>query len=109
MVKNSICLYIGKEKYETLAKVGHLFKYQLQDLQENGIYDNNGVHWPVELFFSGDWKFMYNIMGLNAPNSKYFCLYCDCEASDRWNMDLHWPINKNTKCKYCKFIKNNFD
>ena len=52
---------------------------------------------------------MYNIMGLNAPNSKYFCLYCDCEASDRWNMDLHWPINKNTKCKYCKFIKNNFD
>jgi hypothetical protein len=47
---------------------------------------------------------MYNIMGLNAPNSKYFCLYCDCEASDRWNMDLHWTINKNTKSK-CKFIK----
>ncbi|RIA82477.1 hypothetical protein C1645_835303 [Glomus cerebriforme] len=74
---------VGKEKYETLAKVGHLFKYQLQDLQENGIHDNNGVHWPVELFFSGDWKFMYNIMGLNAPNSKYFCLYCDCEASQK--------------------------
>ncbi|PKY59562.1 hypothetical protein RhiirA4_482393 [Rhizophagus irregularis] len=65
-------------------------------LQENGITIND-VHWPIELFFSGDWKFMYNIIGLNAPNSKYFCLYCDCEASNRWNMDLHWTINKNTK------------
>ncbi|GES86279.1 hypothetical protein GLOIN_2v1810931 [Rhizophagus clarus] len=94
-----ICLYVGKEKYETLAKVGHLFEYQLWDLKENGIYDDNGIHWPIEFFFSGDWKFMYNIMGLNAPNVKYFCLYCNCEAGERWNMDLQWPINENTKCK----------
>ncbi|GES87250.1 hypothetical protein GLOIN_2v1780678 [Rhizophagus clarus] len=66
---------------------------------ENGIYDDNGVHWPIEFIFSSDWKFMYNIMGLNAPTAKYFCLYCDCEASKRWNMDLQWPINENTKCK----------
>uniref|UniRef100_U9UUP7 Uncharacterized protein n=1 Tax=Rhizophagus irregularis (strain DAOM 181602 / DAOM 197198 / MUCL 43194) TaxID=747089 RepID=U9UUP7_RHIID len=88
-----------KEKYETLAKVGHLFEYQLWDLKENGIYDDNGIHWPIEFFFSGDWKFMYNIMGLNAPNAKYFCLYCNCETGERWNMDLQWPINENTKCK----------
>ncbi|GBC00911.1 hypothetical protein RclHR1_00400025 [Rhizophagus clarus] len=86
-----------KENYETLVKVGHLFEYQLWDLQENGIYNDNGVHWPIEFFFSNDWKFMYNIMGLNTPNVKYFCLYCNCEASEHWNMDLQWPINKNTK------------
>ncbi|PKB92142.1 hypothetical protein RhiirA5_445844, partial [Rhizophagus irregularis] len=40
----------GKEKYETLAKVRNLFKYQLQDLQKNGI-SVNGVHWPIELYF----------------------------------------------------------
>ncbi|PKC62660.1 hypothetical protein RhiirA1_464852 [Rhizophagus irregularis] len=34
---------IGKERYKTLAKVGNLFKYQLQDLQENGISVND-VH-----------------------------------------------------------------
>ncbi|PKY31894.1 hypothetical protein RhiirB3_449729 [Rhizophagus irregularis] len=104
--ENTVYLKLGgdrrnvgrKEKYETLAKVGNLFKYQLQDLQKNGITIND-VHWPIELFFSGNWKFMYNIMELNTPNSKYFCLYCDCEASDRWNMDLHWTINKNTKKK----------
>ncbi|PKC10463.1 hypothetical protein RhiirA5_498443 [Rhizophagus irregularis] len=94
--QHCICLYVGKEKYETLAKVGHLFKFQLSDLQENGIFVD-GVHWPIELFFSGDWKFMYNIMGLNAPNSKYFCLYCDCDSSARWDMNLKWKINKNTQ------------
>ncbi|PKY31990.1 hypothetical protein RhiirB3_449879 [Rhizophagus irregularis] len=93
-----ICLYVGKEKYETLAKVGHLFKLQLLDLQENGIYVN-GVHWPIEFFLSSDWKFMYNVMGLNAPNSKYFCLYCECESNIRWDMNLKWPINKNTQSK----------
>ncbi|RGB27358.1 hypothetical protein C1646_819807 [Rhizophagus diaphanus] len=50
----------GKEKYETLAKVENLFKYQLQDLQENGI---------------------------------------SVDASNHWNVDLCWPINKNTKCQ----------
>ncbi|PKK57166.1 hypothetical protein RhiirC2_721402, partial [Rhizophagus irregularis] len=96
---NKSILQPGKENYETIAKVGRLFEYQLQDLQENGIYDENGVRWPIEFYFSGDWKFMYNIMGLNAPNAKYFCLYCDCEASIRWNMNLQWPIGENTKCK----------
>jgi hypothetical protein len=42
---------------------------------------------------------MYIIMGLNAPNSKYFCLYCNCESNNRWNMNLQWAINENTKCK----------
>jgi hypothetical protein len=77
-----------------------LFQNQLFDLKNNGIIDQDGVHWPVELFFCGDWKFMYIIMGINAPNSKYFCLYCDCEASLRWDMDKIWNNTENTKCKF---------
>ncbi|RHZ87957.1 hypothetical protein Glove_27g17 [Diversispora epigaea] len=92
-----ICLFVGKEKYDTLEKVAHIFNDQLSELQENGIYDNDNIHWKIEFFFSADWKFMYIIMGLNAPNSKYFCLYCDCELNNRWNMNLQWIINKNTK------------
>ncbi|PKC55147.1 hypothetical protein RhiirA1_476095 [Rhizophagus irregularis] len=41
----SICLYIGKEKYETLDKVGKIFALQLADLKENRIIDDDdGVH-----------------------------------------------------------------
>ncbi|CAB4411546.1 unnamed protein product [Rhizophagus irregularis] len=45
-----ICLYVGREKYEDLAKVGQLFQNQLFDLKNNGIIDQDGIHWPTELF-----------------------------------------------------------
>ncbi|GET55161.1 hypothetical protein GLOIN_2v1824261 [Rhizophagus irregularis DAOM 181602=DAOM 197198] len=50
----SICLYIGKEKYETLDKVGKIFAVQLADLKESGIIDGDGVHWPIKFYFSVD-------------------------------------------------------
>ncbi|RIB21263.1 hypothetical protein C2G38_2244038 [Gigaspora rosea] len=62
----SLCLYIGKEDYEVLAKVG---------------------------------KFTYLIMGQNALNSEYFCLFCECNAKSCYNMDLSWPPTGNTKEK----------
>ncbi|PKC67011.1 hypothetical protein RhiirA1_458950 [Rhizophagus irregularis] len=106
-----ICLYVGREKYEDLAKVGQLFQNQLFDLKNNGIIDQDGIHWPTELFFCGDWKFMYIIMGQSAPNSKYFCLYCDCEATSRWDMNRTWNNTVNTKyvlmeCLFADLIKN---
>ncbi|EXX72016.1 hypothetical protein RirG_073320 [Rhizophagus irregularis DAOM 197198w] len=88
---------IGKEKYETLDKVGKIFALQLADLKENGIIDDDGVHWPIKFYFSGDWKFTYIILGLNAPNSEYFCLFCECDAKSRHNMDLFWMPTGNTK------------
>ncbi|RHZ79767.1 hypothetical protein Glove_141g121 [Diversispora epigaea] len=95
-----ICLFVGKEKYDTLEKIAHIFNDQLSELQENGIYDNDNIHWKIEFFFSADWKFMYIIMGLNAPNLKYFCLYCDCELNNRWNMNLQWIITSgNFLCR----------
>ncbi|RHZ87714.1 hypothetical protein Glove_31g20 [Diversispora epigaea] len=93
----SICLYIGKETYEILDKVGKIFALQLMDLKQNRIIDEDGNHWPIEFFFSGDWKFLYIIMGLNAPNSNYFCLYCECDIKSRHNMNLSWPPTGNKK------------
>ncbi|CAJ0839035.1 8080_t:CDS:2, partial [Entrophospora sp. SA101] len=95
----SICLYIGKEKYETLATVCKIFDSQIISLKAHGIIDNDNIHWPVEFYFSGNWKFTSIIMGLNAPNSTYFCLYCECKSKTRYNMDLSWPITGNNKGK----------
>ncbi|GES73195.1 hypothetical protein GLOIN_2v1481704 [Rhizophagus clarus] len=93
----SICLYIGKEKYETLANVDKIFASQLAELKDNGIINSDGDYWPIEFYFSGDWKFMYIIMDQNAPNSEYFCLYCECNAKSHYNMDLSWPNSGNAK------------
>ncbi len=50
----SIYLYIGKEKYETLAKVEKIFALQLEDLKDNRIIDDDGIHWPIKFYFSDD-------------------------------------------------------
>ena len=84
----SICLYIGKEKYETLDKVGKIFALQLANLKENGIINNDSIYWLIELYFSSNWKFTYIIMELNMSNSTYFCLFCKCDAKSRHNIDL---------------------
>jgi len=43
-------------------------------------------------------------MGLNAPNSKYFCLYCNCKSDIRWNMDQNFENSGNTACMIKNFI-----
>ena len=88
---------MGKEKYEALDKVAKIFALQLADLKENGIIDNDNIHWPIEFYFSADWKFTYIVMDLNAPNSEFFCLFCECDIKSRYNMDLSWPITGNSK------------
>ncbi|GET04419.1 hypothetical protein GLOIN_2v1811066 [Rhizophagus clarus] len=92
-----ICLYVRQKKYDDLTKIGKLFQHQLfaNDLQNNRIYDKDGNHWLVELFFSDDWKFMYIIMGLNASNLKYFCLYCNCQSELCWNIDQNFKNSEN--------------
>ena len=50
----NIYLYIDKEKYKTLAKVKKIFALQLEDLKDNRIIDDDGIHWPIKFYFSDD-------------------------------------------------------
>jgi hypothetical protein len=77
--------------------VGKIFAPQLTYLKNNGIIDNDNIHWPIEFYFSGDWKFTYLIMRLNAPNSQYFCLFCECDIKSRHDMSLSWLPSGNNK------------
>ncbi|GES84505.1 hypothetical protein GLOIN_2v1847779 [Rhizophagus clarus] len=122
----SICLYLGKESYNSLSTVSAKFSYELEQLKTNGYKDSNNTIWPVELFFSakfsyeleqlktngykdsnntiwpvelffsGNWKFVALVLGINAATSNYFCLYCNCHKDKRYNMDKVWLNSKNT-------------
>ncbi|RIA84059.1 hypothetical protein C1645_742608 [Glomus cerebriforme] len=93
----SICLYLGKESYDSLSTVSAKFSHELEQLKTNGYKDSNNTIWPVELFFSGDWKFVALVLGINAATSNYFCLYCNCHKDERYNMDKVWLNSKNTR------------
>ncbi|POG78942.1 hypothetical protein GLOIN_2v1766279, partial [Rhizophagus irregularis DAOM 181602=DAOM 197198] len=49
----SICLYIGKESYDSLSTVSAIFLQELEQLKTNGYKASNNTIWPVEFFFSG--------------------------------------------------------
>ena len=93
---SSILLYIGKEKYEYLSLAVSQIINELDEIKD-GFKDHDDVIWPVELFFSGDWKFIAIVLGINAATSNYFCLYCNCHKDERYNMDKVWLNSKNTR------------
>ncbi|CAB4481519.1 unnamed protein product [Rhizophagus irregularis] len=93
----SMCLYIGKEKFECLDVACSYFISEIQNLQANGFTDKSDKNWSIELFFSGDWKIMQLLLGLKAPTSIFFCLYCECNKNQRSNMDIRWINGENKR------------
>jgi hypothetical protein len=76
----------------------------MNHLKESGFLDEDGENWPIELFFSGDWKIMALLLGANAANSNYFCLYCECHKKYCGDLSLIWLNNVNTKGDYMNQI-----
>ncbi|PKK57833.1 hypothetical protein RhiirC2_720963 [Rhizophagus irregularis] len=70
---HTIVLYPGIEKYETLHIILDPLIVELRKLKEEGLEDDQGVKWKIELYFSSDWKFLAICLRINAANSKYFC------------------------------------
>jgi len=79
------------------------FIQELINLQTNG-FTHNHITWNIEFFFSGDWKYMAIISGKNAANSKYFCLFCECNKEHRFDMNQVWLNGENQKGKKFNII-----
>lgn len=47
---------------------------------------------------------MQLLLGLKAPTSTFFCLYCECTKNQRSNMDIKWANDENKKGILFKFI-----
>ncbi|RIB29089.1 hypothetical protein C2G38_2156340 [Gigaspora rosea] len=91
----TLILYPGVENYEILKKVIDSLIVELNNLMTNRLVDSNGIKWSIELCFSSNWKFMAIILGINAPNSNYFCPWCLCTKKDIGNKDNVYKIEKS--------------
>lgn len=60
--------------------------------------DKNGVEieqeefkeLELELFLCADWKFLAEVLGINAANSRWFCLWCLCQKDEKANANIDW-------------------
>ncbi|RIA94186.1 hypothetical protein C1645_818476 [Glomus cerebriforme] len=86
-------LYPGIEKYEILEIMMAPLIQELDELKNNGLIIN-GIIWNFELYFSSDWKFLAICLGFNAPNSKFFCPWCQISKCHQANNQINWKIDK---------------
>ncbi|CAG8801218.1 16983_t:CDS:1, partial [Dentiscutata erythropus] len=88
--QHCIFLYTGTEQYDLLNQAFNFLIDELLTLNVEGIVDSTNNYWKIEFWFGSDWKFMSLVLGTKGPMANYFCLYCDCKNTDRWNIDLNY-------------------
>ena len=70
---HTIAILKVPEKYEELFLELSDITREVEELDSIEV---NGINFKLEVFLSGDWKFLALILGLDAANSTYSCLWC---------------------------------
>jgi len=107
----------GKESYNVLkVTCSEVFK-EINELVAAKSINVKGQEIPLEFFLSGDYKFLLLVLGMNAANSTYACIYCKIPKTDRWDMSKpenhYWEEGmartlNEMKENACKASANNY-
>jgi hypothetical protein len=75
----TLVLYPGAEIYESLKNALVPLISDLCVLKKRGFKQTDGTYWPIELYFSSDWKFLATCLEMKAANTQYFCPWCEAK------------------------------
>ena len=53
-----------------------------------------GENYTIDLYATGDWKFLHTMLGLSKPNQDFFCLFCKCTKGQIANDQLEWTRSR---------------
>lgn len=79
----TIALARRKEGRKPITQVLRPIMKQFANINKKKGLVIDGVKVQLELFLCADWKFMALVLGLNAANSQWFCLWCLCQSDER--------------------------
>ena len=51
----------------------------------------------IEFMLGADWKFLAMSVGIESATSDYFCIWCKCKASERYDTSKLWSISDTQK------------
>ncbi|CAG8783536.1 39197_t:CDS:2 [Gigaspora margarita] len=93
---HTIVIYSDIEKYELLKSATQPLVDELNELQQSGFVNKNGINWLINLYFSSDCKFLALCLDINMANSINFCPWCQCKKTDLGNLKKQsWTIEKD--------------
>jgi hypothetical protein len=72
-----------------------------------------GIDYQIDLYLSGDWKFLRTVLGLSGPNRHYFCLLCKCNKLQIADGSKKWPTSRShtesTQLRRCSHDSDSCD
>ena len=94
-VRGNHCIAILRvfEDYDDLLQSLQVIISKAKDLETVTI---NDISYQIQLFLSGNWKFLAIICGLESATSQHACIWCECSKTERCDMDLEWSITDPT-------------
>ena len=86
---HTIALINTTEDYNNLLEALENIVSEIESLQSITV---DGITFTVDFFLAADWKFLAQIIGIEAATARYFCIWCKCPAEDRhivgtWSME----------------------
>ena len=76
------------EGYDSLKDALEPVLAEMNELIKEGEIVVDGVTIKLDIKLGSDMKFMLIVLGLNAANSKYACMWCEVPNSNRWDMSV---------------------
>ena len=52
----------------------------------------NGIHYYIDWYLGGDWKFLAMVCGIGNAISEFPCIWCKCPTSDKFDICKEWSI-----------------
>ena len=79
--QHTLAIVSSDEKYFTIKECFCTIFFQINNLlwQSNGniVYETKSKKkFRLEIFLGGDMKFLLTVLGMNAANANFACLYC---------------------------------
>lgn len=65
----------------------------IRDIKETTSVFVGSKSYKLVYYLGGDMKFLNAVCGLDACNSTYSCIWCECPASKRHLTDQNWSVN----------------
>ena len=83
-----------KEDYESVKVC---FSQPFEELSKIKTVSFSEKTFQIEYFFAGDEKMLALLLGFNAANAKYPCIYCKCPSDKFFDTSKHWSVIDETK------------
>lgn len=91
---HTIALLNTGENYTDLLESLEDIRDEIQHLKSLSL---DGVQYGVEFFLGADWKYLALIIGIEAANARYSCIWCTCPSEDRHDISKEWSFRDKDK------------